>query len=216
MRGKAGLRDRVLESLAWRFGLRVLLVMSRDMARSGPPEAAGIELRLLDAPQILALAADPALDMRVEWARQIAALPGGCSAAFRDGKPVAYGWFALEAAPDREGLWVRVPPHCAYRYKAFVRPECRNLGIIRQLNRFNDRICVEQGREQALSFVAAQNAPSIAAAKAIGTRVVGFIVAGSLFGRAFLLHSPGARRAGLLLSREAPAGLAHDVTFTRR
>jgi hypothetical protein len=207
--------DRVLESLSWRLGLDVRLVMSRDMRRSGAPDAEGIELRLLDAPQVLALAADPELDMRVQWAREIVKLPGGCSAAFRNGEPVAYAWFALDSAPDREGLWVRVPPHAAYRFKAFVRPACRNLGINRQLNRFNDRICVERGREVALSFIAAQNAPSIASSSAIGSRPVGFVVCWRIFGRKLVLHSPGARRAGIRLSHEAPRDLPQEVTHTR-
>jgi GNAT superfamily N-acetyltransferase len=209
-------RDRVLESLAWRLGLRVLLVMSRDMARSGPPQERGLELRLLDGPQVLALAADPALDLREAWAREVIELPGGCSAAFRDGVPVAYAWFALQCAPDRDGLWVRVPTRCAYRYKAFVRPEFRNQGIVRQLNRFNDRLCIERGCDRAVSLVAAQNAPSLASAKGIGTRPVGVIFSWRLLGRTLVVHSPGARRLGLRLTHEAPVADPRDALFTRQ
>lgn len=215
MTRRASFVDHVLESLSWRFGLQLMLVMSRDMSRSGSPEPKGLELRELDPAQVATLAMDPALDMRPEWARQVVSLPGGCSAVFRGAEPIAYGWFAFESAPDREGLWVRVPAGAAYRYKAFVRPDCRNLGIVRQLNRFNDRLCVERGRSTALSLIAAHNAASIAAAKAIGTRRVGFILVWRKGRRTMLWHSPGARRAGIVLTREAPAGIAPEVTFTR-
>ena len=131
--------DRLLESLAWRLGLRVLLVMSRDMRRSTPPEGDDVDFRLLDRPKVLAIATNPGFDMGIEWADAALGLPGGCVGAFLNGVAVAYVWFAFACAPDRDGLWVSVPDAAAYRYKAFVLPEFRNRGILRRLNRFRPR-----------------------------------------------------------------------------
>lgn len=211
MKASRGLVNRIMESLSWRLGLRVLRVVRRDMTKSPAPGATGITFRLLDRPQVMALTADPALDLPPAWAEEAVERAGGCTGAFRDGQPVAYSWFAYYTAPDRYGLEVRVPPGVAYRYKAFVRRECRGLHIARLLYQFTDRLCVEQGRETAVGLIAFHNAPSLAASTAIGAQVTGFIFSWRLFGRHVLLHSPGARRLGLRLVPEKPAGVPRSV-----
>jgi hypothetical protein len=208
--------QRVLASLEWRLGLRILWVISRDMTRSGPPQGSGLRFRQLGEAEALSIAADPAMDLRPAWVRQVLRLPGGCTAAFRGDKAVAYVWFAFESAPDREGLWACVPGGAVYRYKAFVRPELRSEGIGRDLNRFTDGMCVEGGRTTALSYIAAHNARSLASSKATGSRVVGCILAWRLLGKPLVLYSPGARASGLRIVDRPPGhAAALDATITQ-
>lgn len=209
------LRDRLLAALSWRWDIRLRVLFARDMTCSAPPDAPELELRVLDRAGVLALARTGGMDLGEALAQVAMGLPGGCTAAFRGGELVGYAWWALEAAPDRRGLWVHVPPRAAYHYKAFVRPDCRNLGIVRQLYRFNDRLAVERGCRTALSLMALQNGASIRSGKAIGSTVVGWVLTFPLWGRMRAFHSPGARQSGLRVSLERAGGVPADAAFTR-
>lgn len=205
MKRAPGLGNRILESIEWRVGFRVLRVIRRDMTRSVAPAGDDVSFAALDRPQAMAFA-QPAFDLRPAWVDEAFKRPGGCVGAFREGRPVGYAWYALEAAPDLHGLWVRVPPDAAYRYKIFVLPEFRNLHVARRLSVFADGVCVERGRVTSLSLIAIHNAASLASATSIGGEVAGYIAHWCLSGRHLLLwHSPGTRRSGLRLVRGAPA-----------
>ena len=205
MERSPGIAMRILESASWRAGVGVLRVLRRDMRRTTAPEGADVAFRRLALEDVLALASDPSLDLAAGWARATLALPGGCVGAFVDGRPVGYTWFAFERAPERDGLWVKVPPGAAYRYKSFVRPEHRGQKIAPRLYRFTDRICLEHGRHTAINLVQAHNAASVSALRSTGSEPVGYIVRCSLLGRPVALHSPGTRRLGLRLEPGGPA-----------
>jgi hypothetical protein len=195
---------RVLQSLSWRAGLNIMLVMRRDMTSSPAPAPDAVQFHVLDEKEALELAKDPRLDVSADWVRMAVTLALTCVGAFVDGNLVGYTWFAPEMAPDLDGLWVMVPQGAMFRFKAFVRADFRNLGIGRNLYWFADRTCVGLGGQTSLSLVALQNVRARAEAPPPGATVAGFLIVLRAFGRQWVLRSPGARRAGLQMVSGRP------------
>lgn len=188
---------RLAASLAWR-GIHLVRIFLRTLGAPIPFEAPeGVEVRRLDEPEALGLATDAELDLSPAWIREAFRRPGGCVAAYVDGELAGYIWYAYEQAPDSDGVWLAVPPGATYRYKAYVRPRFRGRRITPILSRRVDDIAVEEGRRFTLAFIAVHNEPSLNAARAIGSRPVGYALYGRIGGRFFAFRSRRVRQLGL-------------------
>lgn len=161
-----GAYGRVLRGLARRAGLRVFRVLSRPLEAVSAPSP--LAPRRLREDEVLALCADPQLDLR-EDAVRAAFARGDLCVAVPDGDTVAgYCWFAFSPLPHLDGVWVEFGSHAAWTYKSLVRPSHRGRGIAPGLYRFADAACRERGRTLSLICVEEHNAPSIAAALRAG------------------------------------------------
>lgn len=154
------------------------------------------EYKTLTEAELLGFSKDPDLDMMEDLVR--AALKRGdvCVGAIQNGVLIGYSWFAFEAAPHLDGLWVAVAREARYGYKSFVRPEFRGDHVATDVSIFSDEICMKKGKTFALGFIDTHNFASYRAARRAGARTLGYacyLNCGRIF---FSWHSPGAKKHG--------------------
>jgi ribosomal protein S18 acetylase RimI-like enzyme len=165
---------RVMSRLGDQTGLRVFRIFGRRLRAWAGATAQRIDCRLLPEREVLALCADPALDLvpsKVQAAYRRGDL---CVGAFHDGELAGYCWFALSPAPHMDGAWLEFPDHVVYTYKSYVRPAFRGRGIAAALYGFGDAHFLERGRTHAVLCVESHNGASIAAARRSGFAAAGF------------------------------------------
>jgi len=181
-----------------RGGLHVFRVFHRRLgAASAPPAAPGLECRRLSGAELLALCADPALELREAMVRTALARGDACVGAFLEGRLAGYAWFAYGEAPHVNGVRVQVPARAIYRFKTFVRPACRGRGIAPFLYAAADAIVARPGRESVVNCIALQNRASIAAALKSGDAACGYLAYWQARGRFLALHSRKVAALGL-------------------
>jgi GNAT superfamily N-acetyltransferase len=200
-KGSAVLLRKMLEQLQWRLGIHIVSIFSRQIKSGFDPGADGLEFRLLEEGELAHHCADPALEMTADWAREAMARGDECIAALDRGVLVGYVWSSLTRAPDRDGVWVEVPPGGVYRYKSFVVPAYRGRNVAPRLYHCRNADAVARGRTFTVGFIAAHNAPSIAAARRSGGRFVGWVAYWPRAGRLVAFHSRGVRQFGLRFVR---------------
>jgi ribosomal protein S18 acetylase RimI-like enzyme len=165
---------RVMSRLGWQAGVRVFRVFGRRLRAWTGAAAPRVDCRLLPEREVLALCADPVLDL-VPSNVQAAYRRGDlCVGAFQDGELAGYCWFALAPAPHMDGAWLEFPEHVVYTYKSYVRPGFRGRGIAAALYGFADAHFLERGRTHAVLCVESHNRPSIAAARRSGFAEAGY------------------------------------------
>jgi GNAT superfamily N-acetyltransferase len=210
------LLTRLLRRLEWRHGVHLVRILGRTISGSSDvPAPTGLTVRVVREDEMLAHCADEALGLTPSWVRDAFARGDACAAAF-DGEVLAgYVWSTFEAAPDVDGIWVRVGGDSAYRYKAFVRPDYRGRGIAPALYHHLDAAAIRHGRRTSIGFIALHNTASLAAAQTSGSRCLGHVAYCRLGGRLIAFHSPAATRAGLRFFLPSKPTLASTEAATR-
>lgn len=193
---RVGLLGGLLKQAEWRFHL-----LARGIYRVAIPGDIDRQVvdgvSRLDALQTLELAAHPGLDLSRDWAERAIARGDHCLAS-RDGdRVVGYLWVSRERLLRDEGVVVRLPPDSEYRYKVFVRPECRGRGIAPRMYRSADRLAASEGVAQAFLCIGPDNTASIASAVKSGARRIGFVLVWSRTVGAKAWPTTGATRSGL-------------------
>jgi ribosomal protein S18 acetylase RimI-like enzyme len=165
---------RVMSRLGWQAGVRVFRIFGRRLRAWTGAAAPRVDCRLLPEREVLALCADPVLDL-VPSNVQAAYRRGDlCVGAFQDGELAGYCWFALSPSPLMDGAWLGFPDQVVYTYKSYVRPSFRGRGIAAALYGFADAHFLERGRTHAVLCVESHNRPSIAAARRSGFAEAGY------------------------------------------
>jgi ribosomal protein S18 acetylase RimI-like enzyme len=184
-----------------RVGVRVYRVLARELSSGAAPAPPGIEMRLLLPSDANLFSASPGLGLTED--KVPAAFQRGevCVGAFAGGELVAYGWFAYQAAPHVEGIWMDFDRRAIYIYRAFVHPAWRGRGIAPALYRFADELFVRNGRSVVLICVEGDNRASVRAAERSGARTAGHTGYVHLFGKLLTVRSPGAARVGFRFYR---------------
>ena len=165
---------RLMSRLGRQAGVRVFRIFGRRLRAWAGPAAPRVDCRLLPEREVLALCADPVLDLvpsKVQAAYRRGDL---CVGAFEDGEFAGYCWFALSPAPQMDGAWLEFPDHVVYTYKSYVCPAFRGRGIAAALYGFADTQFLERGRTHAVLCVESHNRPSIAAARRSGFAEAGY------------------------------------------
>lgn len=193
-----GLQGFVMHQLARRGGVHVFRVFHRRLESAArwrmPPDYA-IGVMTLD--EVLAECRHPALDLSETSVRAAYARGGLCIGARQRDQLVGYVWFAFDAAPHLDGVWVQVPPQAIYRYKAFVRPAHRGKGIAPAMYRYADGVFAGRGRESVVNCIATHNLASIAASLSSGARPLGHLAYWRSARRFLSFHSRAVRQLGL-------------------
>lgn len=161
------LSGRLLRGLSRRAGLRLFRLFSRPL-QDPPAPSPTLILRRMDERDMLALCADPSLDLREEGVRAAFARGDVCVAALDDSALAGYCWFAFAPLHQLDGVWVAFGPQAAWTYKSLVRPAYRGRGVAPALYRYADAACREHGSRTSLISVESHNAPSIRAALRAG------------------------------------------------
>lgn len=133
-------------SIAYRIAGRCLVfdvtdLMVLDVTDLEPVQRAAATVRPLSHDEVVALAADPKLDLDRSIASRLRGRLDLCFAAFVGEKLAGYYWLALdsiEAAHNRgvceeSGVAVSFPHNAAFAYKAFVHPAFRGQGLYGEL-----------------------------------------------------------------------------------
>lgn len=165
---------RVMSRLGWQAGVRVFRIFGRRLRAWAGAAAPRVDCRLLPEREVLALCADPVLELvpsKVQAAYRRGDL---CAGAFQDGELAGYCWFALSPSPLMDGAWLEFPDQVVYTYKSYVRPGFRGRGIAAALYGFADAHFLERGRTHAVLCVESHNRSSIAAARRSGFAEAGY------------------------------------------
>ena len=159
---------------------------------------------IVPPPQLLDAANDPALDMESGFVRAALARGDVAFGAVDGDQLIAYVWRPFGAAPDADGLWVKVDPPYHYAYKAFTLPAYRGKRIHIALSYLSDDYFLERGYTAEVGFSEISNFPGIAAADFVGRKRVGFAGYVKWFGRAVPFRTPGVKRVGFELFEPRP------------
>lgn len=165
---------RVMSRLDRHAGLRVFRIFKRRLRAWAGATAPSIDCRLLPEHEVLALCADPALDLVASKVNAAYRRGDLCVGAFQQKEFAGYCWFALTPTPHLDGAWLDFPDHVVYTYKSYVRPAFRGRGIAAALYGSADAHFLERGRTHAVLCVETHNEPSIAAAQRSGFAAAGY------------------------------------------
>ena len=174
MRRMASTYVRVMSRLGKHAGVRVFRIFGRRLRARVDAAAQRADCRLLKEREVIALCADPALDLLPSKVQAAYARGDVCVGAFQHGVFAGYCWFALSPLPQMDGAWLEFPDHVVYTYKSYVRQAFRGRGIAAAMYRFADALFLQQGRTHAVLCVESHNQPSIAAARRSGFADAGF------------------------------------------
>jgi len=195
----------VMHQLGRRGGLHVFRVFRRKLDPSAPWHfPAQYDFGVLTEAETLAECRDPALGLSEGAVREAYRRRGVCIGARKAGALVGYVWFAFETAPHLHSVWVKVPTHAIYRYKAFVRPAHRGKGIAPALYRFADRVFHGQGREEFVNCIATHNFASITASQRSVACTLGYLGYWQTDTGFRSFHSGAVRRFGLRFYLASP------------
>jgi hypothetical protein len=185
-------------SLGKYAGLHIYRVNKRPLG--GYPGSldlpSGISLAIVPPGKLLDAAVDPRLDMDPNFVRAALARGDLAFGAFDGDLLIAYVWRTFTAAPAEDGLWVRVDRPCHYAYKAFTLPSYRGKRIHIAISLLCDKYFMERGYAAEVGFSEISNYPSIAAAKFLGRRRVGFAGYVRCLGRRISFRTPGLKKLG--------------------
>jgi len=174
-----------------RVGLRPLVKHPPD-----PKLPVRITLRVLEAEDLLSAAADPELDMSVEFVRGALARGDMAFGAFEDDRLVGYSWRTFSAVPHCGDLWARVDQPYHFGYKAFTRASHRGMRIHAAVALFSDAYLLERGYIAEVGFVDITNFSSLGVAKHLGRQRIGYTGYAKWFGRYLTFRTPAVRKIG--------------------
>lgn len=180
------------------LGLHLYWVFSRNPRHADvcSPRTDGLLIRELTATEVERFARDPALEIDARVIRAMREQQHLCFGALRGERLVAYTWMSFGTAPHEHGVSVHIRPPRGYGYKAFTRPEYRGRRIWPALVQAAELAVPQYGCDRVLSFIEIDNFASLAAARRIASRRVGFAGYLRAFDRCYTFNSSGARRAG--------------------
>lgn len=189
---------RFASMLSRRAGLRLFRFYSRRLGTAGRVDLPqGAELRAMSEREVLALCANPALDLAAEKVGIAYASGDLCVAARIDGRLAGYCWLAFSPLHHLDGVWVEFGGRTAWIYKSLVLPEDRGRGIAAALYGFADSVCIERRREWSTICVESHNHPSIAAARRAGYTAAGQAGYWLRGAKLFVWRSPAVKRAAV-------------------
>ena len=188
-------------------GIHIYRVNLRPLAPriATPPLPAGIRLGIVPPSKLLDAANDPELDMESGFVRGALARGDVAFGAFDGDQLIAYVWRPFGAAPDADGLWVKVDPPYHYAYKAFTLPAYRGKRIHIAVSHVSDDYFLERGYTAEVGFSEISNFPGIAAADFLGRKRVGFAGYVRWFGRAVPFRTAGVKRIGFQMFEPQPS-----------
>jgi hypothetical protein len=186
-----------MHQLGRRGGLHVFRVLTRPLQPPAAPlEIPGIVVRVLSTDELLRHCT-PQLDLSQPMVRDAGARGDVCIGALAGGDLAGYVWFAREAAPHLQGVWVQVPGQAIYRYKAFVSPAYRGRRIASALDAFAERLFQGGDRRWVVTCIATHNFPALAASKVSGAQTLGYLGYWQRGARFAAFHSAAVRKFGL-------------------
>jgi hypothetical protein len=207
------LARRVLPRARRYLGMNFLHVMQQGVGDA--TRAAGGQRRFvcreLSEEEVLAFAADPALELDAQWVRSAFARGAVCLGALQNGHLLGYTWLAYGDTAYAAGVWIELDESLRYSHKSYVRPEHRGKRIIQALHGLADRAELWRGRSASVNFVDADNFASLAALERAGARTLGYAAYAKIFGTLIAFRSPGLRRAGIRLCTPPPARIADTM-----
>jgi hypothetical protein len=184
-------------------GLHIYRVNLRPLGRdsTAPDLPGGITLRMVPPRTLLDAVVDPELDMEPGFVRAALARGDLAFGAFDGDYLVAYVWRTFTAAPDADGLWLKVDHPYHYTYKAFTLPSYRGKRIQAAISLLCDKYLLEQGYAAEVGYSELSDFYGIAAAEFSGRRRIGFAGYAMWFGRAIAFRTPGLKKIAVRFFR---------------
>ena len=155
-----------------------------------------MSLRIAQPEDLSRAADDPELDLCRDFVRNALARGDMAFGAFEGDRLVAYTWRTFTAAPDQDGLWARVDRPCQYSYKGFTRASHRGKRLHAAVTYFTDAYLLERGYTAEVGFVDITNFSSLAVAKFMGRRRIGYAGCVRWFGRRVPFRTSSVRKIG--------------------
>ena len=192
---KCSLFLRIVSRLRKLAGLHLYRVGLRTLVRQAQ-RLDGISVRIASPEELLQAASDPDLDMRPDFVRSALVRGDFAIGAFEGDRLVGYAWRTFTAAPDVDGLWVRVDPPCHYLYKGFTLPSHRGRHIQVAIPLFSDRYFLDRGYTSEVGIVDVANFASLYNGKRLGRQKIGYAGYLKWFGRCITFRTPAVKRIG--------------------
>ena len=196
---------RIVSRLRTHAGIHLYRVGLRPLVKA-EHRLDGISVRIAQPEELLTAAHDPELDMRPDFVLSALARGDFAIGAFEGDRLVGYAWRTFTAAPDVDGLWVRVERPCHYIYKGFTRPLHRGKHIQVAIPAFSDRCFLELGYTSEVGIVDIANFASLTNGKRVGRRKIGYAGYVKWFGRCLPFRTPGAKKIGFELFKPRGEG----------
>ena len=174
------------------FLARVMTRPLQETARAGSV----LEYAVLAEPDLASAYRDPSLNLHPAAAAAAFARGDACVGALDAGRLVGYLWYSYAATPHAGDVWVDVPRHARYAYKAFLLPEYRGRGLGEEMYTCAGAACPRAGRTTGITYVLVDNTASIVAAQRAGWRTEGYAGYVEKAGAFCGFRTPGAARAG--------------------
>jgi hypothetical protein len=193
---------RVMSMLRRYAGLHVYRVNVRPLSLAQSHEARlpdGIAVRIVTPDELSRAACDPELALDGDFVRDALARCDVAFGAFEGDRLVGYTWRTFSAAPDREGLSVRVRRPYQYSYKAFTRPSHRRKRIHVAITFFADAYLLARGYRFEVGYTEISNLSGIGLADFMGRLKIGYAGYVNWFGRCIPFRTPSVRRIGVEL-----------------
>ena len=184
---------------ARRFGVHVYKVRVRPIAAGSqsPPGHPAISIRQIKADELRELAEDVDLDLPPDFVEEALVRGDLAFGAFDGLQLVAYIWRSTDAAPDADGVWIRVRKPFNYSYKAYTRDSYRGQRIGPLLFIFSDEAMRKLGYEHRVGIVGITNYASLGMSKHTDSRIVGHAGYLAWFGKLMTFRSSAVKEIGL-------------------
>jgi hypothetical protein len=205
----ATLFDLVYRSLERSIGLnmyRIVGVNIKDFDASRWPKADFAAPREFGRDELLAFSGAAPDHLPREFVEQALAAGNRCFGVVIDGKLAAYSWFSRKPTEMDHQLEISFNPDMVYQYKAYVLQEFRGKRLSPYI--LHHALCcyAEEGVEHAVAYIAANNYPSLRAAKGFGFSRLGTAYVWNTKRSLSVYATRGCISSGLRISRKRLAG----------
>jgi GNAT superfamily N-acetyltransferase len=127
-----------------------------------------------------------------------------CIASYDREQIIGYDWYSTEPMRlHRSRFRLRFPEGLVYDRWGFVMPRYRGRGIGPDRWRFAHRVMASQGFKGSIYYIELQNSRSLAAARKMSTRLIGYLLWFRVFGLHFCWTSRGCRSQGVVAFHRA-------------
>lgn len=196
--------DRVARRLI-HFQVDNLVCFDVDRLGEPPPIEPGLTFRFLTPAEVLTFASDPANEIERTMAQRALAAQDLCFGVIAEGRLAGYGWCAFDFIDPQHcgGLAMSCPPHVAYLYKGFTRPEFRGkrLNGVRVL--LAGRELAKRGIRKLVGLVDWTNWSSMRSSVVAGGTSLGRLVTIGLGRYRWTFYPKAAREIGIQFGRHA-------------
>ena len=153
------------------------------------------ECRILTAEEARSLPAQLPDQVSVQFVEEALERGDICLATLVEDRIVGFIWRSYSTAPHTDNLWVRFKAPYRYGYKLYVLPEYRGKRIFD--DSASDHYCLAQGMTHTVGFVERHNLASLRRQdRAQRHTTHGHVFMLRLFGKRWLLHTPGVKALG--------------------